>query len=107
MKTRTLIEYDKNWMDHVEPGVPFNLVGDGVESSKTVTVVKAPRRGAPEKARRLSRMGELFTIQEVALRLKVSKSVVYNWIYSGQLRKTQVGGLIRIALSDLEDFLSA
>ena len=50
---------------------------------------------------------KLLTLQQVAERLQVSKSTVYQWARTGQLRAVKAGKLWRIAEADLEAFLAA
>ena len=50
---------------------------------------------------------KLLTLQQVADRLQVSKSSVYNWLRSGRLRAVKAGKLWRVPESALEDFLAA
>lgn len=52
---------------------------------------------------------DLFTINEVAAILKVSKSLVYGMIASGKIACHRIGngrGVIRIRRDDLEQFIS-
>lgn len=44
------------------------------------------------------------TPMEVAGLLRVSRSVVYRWINEGKLEAIKVGGVLRIARSELEQF---
>ena len=54
----------------------------------------------------INAMPEYYTISEVAVKLKVTKQTVYNWINDKKLKATEVGGLVRISEYDLRDFLS-
>ncbi len=47
-----------------------------------------------------------FTIEEVAIRLRVVYLTVYRWIVSGRLKAVRAGRQYRIAKSDLHDFIS-
>lgn len=48
----------------------------------------------------------LYTITEVAARLRISKMSVYRLVRIGELDAIRVGHLLRISHSALEDFLS-
>lgn len=51
-------------------------------------------------------MNELYTIQQVADRLKVHRNTVYIWIDRGLLKGQRIGSrAIRVAEQDLEDFI--
>lgn len=86
------------WLSKVTPGVPFALVEGGVSAEP------APRKPRLS-ARTLRDLGELMTVTQVAERLKVRASTVYGWIYEGKLRKTPINKHIRVAMTDLEEFL--
>jgi excisionase family DNA binding protein len=47
-----------------------------------------------------------FTIAEVAERLRVATRTVRRWIESGHLVAHRIGGVVRIAESDLRAFLA-
>jgi acetyl-CoA synthetase len=47
----------------------------------------------------------LFTIQEVAARLKVTPKTVRQWLQRGQMRGIKAGKLWRIPESALDEFL--
>ncbi|MFN8155582.1 MAG: helix-turn-helix domain-containing protein [Bacteroidia bacterium] len=49
---------------------------------------------------------EFYTINEVAVQLKVTRQTVYNWINEKKIKATYVGDLLRISEFDLRDFLS-
>lgn len=49
-------------------------------------------------------MEKLYTIQEIADILKVSKKTIYRYIYSGKLKATKIGQW-RIKKSDLDKLL--
>jgi excisionase family DNA binding protein len=110
MSGRQVIKLKKDWLSSVEPGVPFSLVEDAEIISETKRPPKTPvqpKRRTSKGPRSLKQLGELYTVQEVAAMLKVSADTVYSWIYESKLRKTPVGRHVRIASSDLEDFLCA
>jgi excisionase family DNA binding protein len=48
---------------------------------------------------------ELFTPDEVADYLHVTRTVVYRWLRAGNLKGIRVGRHWRIRSSDLDDFL--
>ena len=50
-------------------------------------------------------MEKLFTPEEVALNLKVSRKTIYNWIQEGRLRAVKVGHFWRISESELNRLL--
>ena len=50
----------------------------------------------------------LYTVEQVAEKLGVTKPTVYNWIKDGFLKSIRFGRkTIRIALSDLQAFVDA
>ena len=53
----------------------------------------------------VKRMGEYFTPQEVAGKLKVNIHTVYRWIREGKLDAVKIGDLWRIPESVLREFL--
>jgi excisionase family DNA binding protein len=59
-------------------------------------------RRRPQRDDRL----EFLTIAEVAERLRVSTRTVRRWIKAGDLIAYRVGGLVRVAESDLRAFLA-
>jgi excisionase family DNA binding protein len=52
-------------------------------------------------------MEELFTVVEVAERLKVPQRTVKRWLVSGQLRGLKAGRKWRVTPSAIEAFLQA
>jgi excisionase family DNA binding protein len=52
-------------------------------------------------------MEELFTVVEVAERLKVPQRTVKRWLLSGQLRGVKAGRKWRVKPSAIEQFLQA
>jgi excisionase family DNA binding protein len=52
-------------------------------------------------------MEDLYTVKEVASKLKVSERAVLDWLRAGQLRGLRVGRAWRVKESDLEAFLEA
>lgn len=48
---------------------------------------------------------QLLTIEDVAVKLKVSKRTVYEWIRTGKLEAVKAGSLWRISEQALQDFL--
>ena len=50
-------------------------------------------------------MDELFTPEEIADRLKVSKQAVYKWLTKGQLKGFRAGKMWRVTRENLEAFL--
>lgn len=47
---------------------------------------------------------ELYTIAELMGKLKVSRQTIYNWFERG-LKKTVIGGTVRITENDLQAFM--
>jgi excisionase family DNA binding protein len=47
------------------------------------------------------------TIHDIAELLKVSEATVRSWIHDGQLRAIKFGREFRVAIKDLEAFVSA
>ena len=47
----------------------------------------------------------IFTVREVADRLRVTEQVVYKWLQTGKLKGIKVGRHWRVRESDLERFL--
>lgn len=105
-RVKQVVTFDRNWLSKVEPGVPFTLVRDQEDAVSKPRV--AERRMKSEITNRsLKNLGELLTIREAATILKVTERAVYDWVYQGKLRPIHVGRLIRISISDLEEFISA
>ena len=50
-------------------------------------------------------MQELYTPEELAEKLKVSKRAVYKWLQKGELKAFKAGKMWRITREDLEAFL--
>ncbi len=50
-------------------------------------------------------MNEYLTIEEVTKILKVSRTTVYTWMKSGELKTYKLGKLVRIKREDLERFI--
>ncbi|HHY92857.1 MAG TPA: helix-turn-helix domain-containing protein [Firmicutes bacterium] len=50
-------------------------------------------------------MQEVYTPQEIAKMLKVSKNAVYQWLSQGRLKGFRVGDLWRIPKDALEEFI--
>lgn len=50
---------------------------------------------------------ELYTIDGVAERAKVSRSTVCRWIHSGRMRSFKVGGTRRIPESAIAEFFAS
>jgi excisionase family DNA binding protein len=55
---------------------------------------------------RRTRMDEIFTVKEVAQKLKTSTRFVLNQIQAGKLPAVKVGKAYRIHATDLERYLS-
>ena len=51
-------------------------------------------------------MDTIYTIEEVALMLKVSIYAVRQWVRMGKLDHMRVGKMIRISQEQLEDFIT-
>jgi excisionase family DNA binding protein len=52
-------------------------------------------------------MEDLYTVKEVAAKLKVSERSVLDWLRAGHLRGLRAGRAWRVKESDLEVFLEA
>lgn len=50
-------------------------------------------------------MGKVYTPEEIANGLKVSKLAVYKWLQKGELKAFKAGKMWRITREDLEEFL--
>lgn len=50
-------------------------------------------------------MEKLYTPEEVAVNLKVSRKTIYNWIQEGRLRAVKIGHFWRISESELNRLL--
>jgi len=50
-------------------------------------------------------MDNLYTVEQVAKKLKVSKITVYRFIKKGKIRASKIGKEYRVKESNLEDFL--
>ena len=50
-------------------------------------------------------MQEIFTPEEIAEKLKVSRLTVHRWLRSGNLKAFKAGKVWRITRDDLEKFL--
>jgi excisionase family DNA binding protein len=50
-------------------------------------------------------MLEIFTPEEIADNLKTSRSTVYRWLRTGDLKSFKAGKLWRVTREDLESFL--
>lgn len=48
---------------------------------------------------------EYLTVDEVRLKLHVTRQAVYNWISEGKLRAVRVGRSVRIPVSALMEFI--
>ena len=54
----------------------------------------------------MGKPSKFFTIKAVAELLDVAQRTVRRWIASGQLVAHRIGGVVRIAESDLQTFLA-
>ncbi len=50
-------------------------------------------------------MSELFTVKEIAQRLKVTEQCVYEWIYKGKLKALKIAGVVRIEEAEYNHFI--
>ena len=50
-------------------------------------------------------MEKLYTPEEVAVNLKVSRKTIYNWIQEGRLKAIKIGHFWRISESELNRLL--
>lgn len=50
---------------------------------------------------------KLFTLQEVADFLKVTRQTIYNYKDSGRLKATKIGKEYRVSEKQLQDFLNS
>jgi len=51
-------------------------------------------------------MEELFTLQEVAVKLKLSASTLYRYVEKGIMQHQKIGRKIRFTNANINDFLS-
>ena len=51
-------------------------------------------------------MEELFTIQDVSKKLKLSTSTLYRYVETGKMDHNKIGRKIRFTNSQIHDFLS-
>jgi excisionase family DNA binding protein len=51
-------------------------------------------------------MEELFTVQEVAIMLKLSTSTLYRYVETGKMRHKKIGRNIRFTNSHIQGFMS-
>ena len=49
-------------------------------------------------------MQDIFTPEEIADKLKMSRSTVYRWLRNGELKSFKAGKLWRVTRADLEAF---
>jgi excisionase family DNA binding protein len=62
----------------------------------------------PSQASADSAMPPIFlTVDQVAKRLNVGRSTAYNMINAGEIKHLRFGRLIRVSLSDLNEYLSS
>jgi excisionase family DNA binding protein len=54
-----------------------------------------------------SQLETLFSVEEIALNLKVHQSSVRRWIRAGDLKSKKIGSSVRISLADLRDFIGS
>jgi excisionase family DNA binding protein len=47
----------------------------------------------------------MYTIQEVAINLKVSNRTVYRWIKEGKLKSLKIQGIVRITEEEYQSFI--
>lgn len=52
-------------------------------------------------------MEPLLTVQEVAEKLRISYRSVLNIIHEGDLKSYKIGGLFRISISSIHDYLNS
>lgn len=45
------------------------------------------------------------TVDDIAAHFEVSRSTVYRWIQKGQLRAYKFGGLVRVSLEAVDEYL--
>lgn len=55
----------------------------------------------------VSEAPELLTTEEVARRLRVSRSTVSRWASDGELRVVRIGGVLRFHAADIEALIHA
>ena len=47
----------------------------------------------------------MFTVNEIAEKLKVHPQTVYRWIYQGKLKSLKIHGSVRITEEQYEEFI--
>jgi excisionase family DNA binding protein len=50
---------------------------------------------------------QLLTIKYTAARLHVGERTLRRWLAEGRLPSVRIGGVVRIAMDDLNDFIAA
>ncbi len=53
----------------------------------------------------MTETGKLYTLQEVADYLRVSRQTIYNWVGAGKIKASKCGKEYRITEQDLQDFM--
>lgn len=48
---------------------------------------------------------KLYTLQEVADYLRVSRQTIYNWVTAKRLKASKIGKEYRVTEKDLQDFI--
>jgi excisionase family DNA binding protein len=91
------LQLRRNVEESVLGGAPANASAAG---KAQMVFGDVPRR--PQRNDRL----EFLTIPDVAERLRVSTRTVRRWMADGNLIAHRIGGLVRIAESDLRAFLA-
>ncbi len=97
MKT---IAFEKGWVDRIEPGTQFRMK-------------RGTRNVAEQTSRkRIREHGELFTVQEVADKFKMTTETIYDWIKKGDIRGKKlkaftIGRHIRVSEEHLNEFIGA
>lgn len=102
-----------DWTDLVEPGEAFRFTTD--PQAATHSTAKPKKQTSKENASkssgvRLTKVSDLDTLMtpaEVADKLKVDRSSVYEWIYEGKLKALTVGRHLRVPLCSVLEFIGA
>jgi excisionase family DNA binding protein len=87
-----------------------------IRSKQDAMIIGMSRSAAPADGRHLREapepagdvLGEpLMDVQDVAALLRVSKSMVYKLVESGDLRAVRIGRLVRFTRRDVDSFVRA
>jgi excisionase family DNA binding protein len=97
-----------DWVEQLEAGEAFRFgTSTDVAASRPTSQRQMPKAEFRPKRTRVMDIDALMTPQEVADRLRVDRTSVYEWIYEKRLIAVRVGRHYRIPLSAVLEFLGA